>query len=243
MNIFTRISITLLLSSICPLTQAGMTVYPMEISLGTKGADKIRVISQDDNVQFVKVILKKIAEPGTPKEHEIDATAEDKSNFIITPQKLALAAGSERIVRLVSVMQPEKETTWRAYFESVSEDVFNHSEMAPAKGTASANVGVNVIWGALIHVAPKEVIASLKYKNNTSTVVNDGTIRVPVKEIATCDDAGKCRWVKTNITVYPNTDISFPGMTFSSNKHYKIKYINWLSRTTEEISLPAQQVN
>lgn len=240
MKVYTHIRLALLLSSLCSLSQAAMTVYPMEVSLGQKGAAKIRVISQDNNVQFVKVSLKKIADPGTPKEHEIDANAMDKSNLIITPQKIALAAGSERIVRLVSVTQPEKETTWRVYFEGVSEDMFNDPDNSSAKGKSSANVGVNVIWGALIHVAPKDIIASLKYKINSSTIINDGTVRIPVKELATCDDAGKCVWAKKNITVYPNTEIAFPGLTFTSNKHYKVKYVNWLTRTTEEITLPAQ---
>lgn len=62
-----------------------MYVYPMEVSVGINGASQIRVISQNNSGQFIKVSLKQVLEPGTNKESETDVHANDSTKFIITP--------------------------------------------------------------------------------------------------------------------------------------------------------------
>lgn len=230
------------LLALSPVSQASMYVYPMEVSVGLNGAAQIRVISQSDSVQFIKVNLKKIIEPGTRNEREVQTDPADTEQFIITPQKIALAAGSERVTRLVSITPPAKETTWRAYFEGVSGDTLQFSE-SDKKNDRTANVGVNIVYGALIHVAPATITPSLKYRNNTGMIINDGTVRIPVKALGVCDPGGLCQWTTNTMTIYPETELSFPGMNFTSGKNYRIKYFNWIDNKTEEIPLPALQVN
>jgi hypothetical protein len=48
----------------------------------------------------------------------------DANQLLVMQQNIALSAGSESIVMLVSMNPPAKETTWRVYFESVSENAF-----------------------------------------------------------------------------------------------------------------------
>lgn len=214
-----------------------MYVYPMEVSVGPKGANQIRVISQDSDVQFIKVSLKQIIKPGTAQENEKASDASSAGGLIITPQKIALSPATERVVRLVSVMPPVKETTWRAYFESVNEDNFIEQRADSKTTTATASIGVNVVWGALIHVAPEKVQASLAFNEGTGKVANNGTIRIPVKEVGVCDQSGQCQWVKVSSTIYPDTEASLAGITFSRDKKYRVKYVNWITEKTEEISL------
>ncbi len=214
-----------------------MYVYPMEVSVGLKGASQIKVISQDNDVQFIKVSLKQIFQPGTAQEKEKTSDASSVAGLIITPQKIALSPASERVVRLVSVMPPEKETTWRAYFESVNEDNFIVQQGDLKKSTATASIGVNVVWGALIHVAPEKVQASLLFIEGSGKVLNNGTIRIPVKEVGVCDQSGQCQWIKVSATIYPDTEARLAGITFSRDKKYRIKYVNWITEKTEEISL------
>jgi len=220
-------------------SQAAMYVYPMETAIGENGASQIRVISQDNDVQFVKINLKQIINPATKQEHEVDADMSDANQIIVTPQKLALAAGGERLVRLVSMNLPAKETTWRVYFEGINESTFNSDSMKNKQAGNSAEVGVNIIWGALVHVAPQKVVASLKYSPSTGRVTNDGTIRIPVKEVGVCHSAGECKWEKKALTFYPDSELPIPGVNFSRGYTYKIKYFNWIKNTTEEIDLPA----
>lgn len=214
-----------------------MYVYPMEVSVGLKGASQIKLFSQDNEVQFVKVSLKKIFQPGTKQESEKPSDASSASGIIITPQKIALSPASERVVRIVSVMPPEKETTWRAYFEGVNEDDFITQRTDSKKTSGMASVGVNVVWGALIHVAPRKVHASLKFNKSSGKILNNGTIRIPLKEVGDCDMSGKCQWKKISATIYPDTETSLAGITLSSDKDYRFKYVNWITNKTEEISL------
>ncbi|MFV8988340.1 fimbrial protein [Serratia fonticola] len=230
------VAISALLMKISP-TSGAMYVYPMEVSVGLKGASQIKVISQDNDVQFIKVSLRKILQPGTAQENEKVSDASSAAGLIITPQKIALSSASERLIRLVSVMPPEKETTWRAYFESVNEDNFIAQPGDSKASTATASIGVNVVWGALIHVAPEKVHASLEFIEGSGSVLNNGTIRIPVKGVGVCDKSGLCQWRNITATVYPDTVVSLVGITFSRDKEYRIKYVNWITEKTEEISL------
>ncbi|HIE6455544.1 TPA: fimbrial protein [Serratia marcescens] len=214
-----------------------MYVYPMEVTVGLKGASQLKVISQGDEVQFIKVNLKQVLDPGTKKEKEKQIDSSDLASIIITPQKIALSPTSERVVRLVSVIPPKKETTWRAYFESVNEDNFISQQVASDSSLSKTNIGVNVVWGVLIHVAPEKIAPSLKILDNGGKISNNGTIRIPVKELGTCNNAGQCQWKKISLTVYPDTEASVPNVTFVQDKEYRIKYFNWITGKTEEISL------
>lgn len=228
--------------SFSPL-HASMYVYPMEVSVGENGASQVRVISQDNDIQFVKAKLKKILNPATKKEREIDSDMSDTSQIIVTPQKIALAAGGERLVRLVSMNPPQKETTWRVYFEGVNEAAFNLNPGGKENTPGDAQVGVNIIWGVLVHVAPQKAIASMEYSPASGMVTNTGTIRIPVKELGTCRSASNCTWEKKEITFYPDSNLAMPGVTFSPEMLYKIKYFNWIKNTEEVMELPASRAN
>jgi len=218
-------------------TSGAMYVYPMEVSVGLKGTSQIKVISQDNDVQFIKVSLKQIFKPGTAQENEKTSYASSVAGLIITPQKIALSPASERVVRLVSVIPPKKETTWRAYFESVNEDNLIAQQGDLKKSSATASIGVNVVWGALIHVAPEKVQASLLFIEGSGKILNNGTIRIPIKEVEVCDQSGQCQCIKASATIYPDTEASLAGITFSRDKKYRVKYINWITEKTEEVSL------
>jgi len=214
-----------------------MYIYPMETEVGMKGAAQIKVISQDDDVQFIKVNLKRVYQPGTAQEHEKSIDNKNESELVITPDKIALSASSQRIVRLISIIPPKKETTWRAYFESVNESNFISLPGSEKNLSKTASVGVNVIWGALIHVAPEKVITSLKIVDESGKVTNDGTIRLAIKELGVCDKSGQCQWQKLLSTVYPDTVVGLHGISFDQNKEYRIKYTNWVTGKNEELTL------
>ncbi len=215
---------------------AAMTVYPMEASIGRGGVSQVRVISQGDKVQFIKINVKKIINPGTKLEHEISVGMDDTADLIVTPSKIALSAGSERVVRLISLTPPEKETTWRAYFEGVrGEDFIDYPD---GNNKSNASIGVNIVWGALIHVMPKKIVPSIKIRRlNEGRIVNDGTIRIPIKEIGVCDKNGECKWKKMTVIVYPDMELDIKKFNFVTGVKYRVKYLNWISKKIEEIPL------
>lgn len=238
---FTVLSVAVFSFYICVRAQAAMTVYPMETDVGKNGATQVKVLSQSDSVQFIKVTLKRIINPGTPQEEEVFTDTSSSGSLIITPQKLALTAGSERIVRLIALELPPQETAWRVYFEAVSEHEFNEGKGISSSKKSSAEVGINIVWGALVHVAPEKPRVDAQYIPSSAVIVNNGTVRMKLKEIGTCDSRGKCQWKKETSTVYPGTQIALLKQQFSPEAHYRIKYYDWLKNSTEEIDLPARR--
>ncbi|MGR7783798.1 fimbrial protein [Klebsiella aerogenes] len=204
------------MSFFAEMTQANMSVYPMELNVDSSGTAQIRVASKSDDIQFIRVRQKKILNPGTPQEKEVEMAAWKDGGVVVTPEKFALAAGALRIVRLVSLTPPEKESTWRVYFEGVKQP--DSILPAASAGTpASAKLGVNVI------------------------LKNDGTLRVPLKEIGVCDTSDKCRWIREDATIYPDTERKLKSLTQNHGQKYKFRYFNWINKTAEEADLPVVQ--
>lgn len=228
------------MSFFAEMTQANMSVYPMELNVDSSGTAQIRVASKSDDIQFIRVRQKKILNPGTPQEKEVEMAAWKDGGVVVTPEKFALAAGALRIVRLVSLTPPEKESTWRVYFEGVKQP--DSILPAASAGTpASAKLGVNVIWGALVHLAPEKPVVSLRINPVAGTLKNDGSMRVPLKEIGACDVNDKCRWFKEDATIYPDTERKLKVLTQVRGQKYKFRYFNWINKTAEEADLPVVQ--
>ena len=219
---------------------ANMSIYPMSVELGDSGATQIRVMSQSDEVQFVKVTEKQIVNPGTKQEKEINVDGFSRNSLVITPQKLAISAGSQRLVRLVALELPEKETAWRVYFEGVSESALDDAAASASAQATSTKVGISLVWGALVHIAPKNPLVSLKLDAQSGLVINDGTLRVPLREVGICDLAGACRWQKETTTVYPSTELKIATFVVLPGKRVKARYYHWLKKTVEEIDVPVK---
>ena len=222
------------------MTMANMSVYPMELNVDSSGAAQIKVASKTDDIQFIRVRQKKILNPGTAQEKEIDVASWKEDGVVVTPEKFALAAGAMRVVRLISLMPPKKETTWRVYFEGVKQP----DSIIPGKAespAAMATLGVNVIWGALVHIAPEENVISLSFDPRRGTLKNNGTLRVPLREIGICDANSSCKWIKEDATIYPDTERKLKTLTMSHGQKYKFRYFNWVNKTAEEADLPVVQ--
>ena len=222
------------------MAMANMSVYPMELNVDKSGAAQIKVASKTDDIQFIRVRQKKILNPGTAQEKEIDVASWKEDGVVVTPEKFALAAGAMRVVRLVSLMPPKKETTWRVYFEGVKQP----DSIIPGKAespAAMATLGVNVIWGALVHIAPEENVISLSFDPRRGTLKNNGTLRVPLREIGICDANSSCKWIKEDATIYPDTERKLKTLTMSHGQKYKFRYFNWVNKTAEEADLPVVQ--
>ncbi|MBY6257787.1 fimbrial protein [Phytobacter diazotrophicus] len=224
--------------SYCNSAKADVVIYPIEVGVGNKGAAQIQVLSRSEQVSFVRVTEKKIINPGTSQEKEISSDMTADGALVITPQKLAVSPGGQRLVRLVAVNLPEKETTWRVYFEGVSENEFNGITDPAHKSKTTAQVGVSIIWGALVHVAPRNPVVSLKIDGRTGMFINDGTVRIPLTQIGECTSTGGCTWHKEGATVYPDTKVKIKSFSYHPGSLYKVRFKNWLEDKNEEISLP-----
>ena len=63
-----------------------MSVYPMELNVNSSGTAQIRVASKSDDIQFIRVRQKKILNPGTPQEKEVEMAAWKDGGVVVTPE-------------------------------------------------------------------------------------------------------------------------------------------------------------
>lgn len=215
---------------------ASISVYPINVTTNQQGSAQIKVMSASAKMDFVKVTVKTIDNPGTKEEKERALYGDE--NLIVTPAKFALSAGSIRIVRMVSMMPPSVEKAYRVYFESVTglDDSTSGEE-------AKSKIGVNVIWGALIIVPPLKPQEDISYMPIGRQLVNNGNVHITLKEVGICkskSDIENCKWVKNSSTIYPAQKMTLNGpeaSSISSESIVKIKYISIISQTMHERTL------
>ncbi|MFU2319075.1 fimbrial protein [Rahnella sp. PCH160] len=220
---------------------ANMSVYPMEVALNNQGAAQIQTLSQSGEAQFIKVSIKKIERPATPFEKEILVEDAVSTSLIATPDKFALASGSQRIIRLISLQSPEKETAWRVYFEAVGAPD-ELKDKAGQDNKLTNQVGINLVWGVLVHILPKKSVLSLR-QLTTSEVKNTGTVRIVIREVGICTQgnmSGSCQWKKEHATVYPDETLKFKSWTaaqLNSAHEVRIKYVDQSSKSLNEYAI------
>ncbi|QLK60366.1 fimbrial protein [Enterobacteriaceae bacterium Kacie_13] len=235
---FPLISMTFL---VMPAALANMSVYPMEVTLNSQGAAQVQTLSQSGEAQFIKVTIKRIDRPATQFEKEILLEDAVSRSLIATPDKFALASGSQRIIRLISLQPAEKETAWRVYFEAVGapEEL---KDKTGQESKLSNQVGINLVWGVLVHIPPKHAVLSLR-SLSSGEVKNNGTVRMVIREVGLCPEknsSGSCQWKQEHATVYPDETLQFKAWTpaeLNSAQAIRIKYVDQKTRNVNEYVL------
>lgn len=218
-------------------TKAEM-VYPMEVNIGKSGISTINVKSESDKVTFERVEVKKILNPGTREEKEVPYNmADEEGNFVVTPTKFIIQPNGDHTVRLISASPPEKEAALRVYFSSVSEDDFNDNKSQAKPKNVNGSVGVKIVWGALVHIAPRNPVVNLKIDEKTGNLINDGTMRAILTEIGSCSSSGKCVWKENYAVIYPGTHVKIKTLDLKRG-FFKARFKNWMNEKGDEVPLP-----
>lgn len=191
--------------TVAPSAHANLTVHPMRTSVDASRGTTIRVHSQSAQPQFVQVSLRRIVEPADADEHEVEIEA-SAAAFALTPAKFALAGGSNRLVRLIPLQPVQQETAYRVYFEGVRAP--EEGEVIALDEQTSANVGVSLVWGALVNVLPDDGQVGLSLRG--TTLHNTGTLRVGITRVADCNANGRCESREIARSLYPGASLQLP---------------------------------
>jgi Mat/Ecp fimbriae periplasmic chaperone len=183
--------------------QANLTIHPMRTSVDGKRPTQIRVYSQSTQPQYVQVSLRRIVNPAEETEHEVELDPEEAA-IAVTPAKFALAGGGNRLIRIVPLRPPALETAYRVYFEGVGGP--QAADMADGEG-ADAQVGVSLVWGALVNVLPAESRVELRV--DSGTLLNLGTARVGITSVADCVGS-RCTAHDISRALYPGGVLNLP---------------------------------
>lgn len=196
--------------------QANLTVHPMRTSVDAKRGTQIRVYSQSTQPQYIQASLRRIVDPAGADESEVDVEPAEAA-VAITPGKFALSGGGNRLVRVIPLQPVERETAYRVYFEGVAGPEEERSGSADA---AEANVGVSLVWGALVNVLPPEGTVQPRVQGNT--LYNDGTLRLGITSIADCIGS-RCTAHEVSRSLYPGSSLQLP-FTVQAGHTVQLRY-------------------
>ncbi|MEG2802530.1 pilus assembly protein [Stenotrophomonas sp.] len=184
--------------------QANLTVHPMRASVDAKKGTNIRVYSQSTQPQYIQASIRRIVNPAGADETEVDIEPAEAA-IAITPAKFALAGGGNRLIRVIPLQPVTQETAYRVYFEGV-----RGPEETPLEGNgqaAQANVGVSLVWGALVNVLPDD--GTVDFRVDGNQLRNTGTLRLGITSIAECQGS-RCTAHDVSLSLYPGSALPLP---------------------------------
>lgn len=215
-----------------PTALANLTVHPMRVAVEHRRGAQVRVYSQSAQTQYVQASVKRIVDPATDHETEVDIEPGQLDAIAVTPGKFALAGGGNRLVRVIPLNTVTEETAYRVYFEGVRGDA-DETSMPSEKGPA-AQVGLSLIWGALVHVLPADPLADMRLEG--ASLHNTGNLRLGVTQVEHCVTKTRCQSHDITHSVYPGGKLTLPFTAASGERvrvHYRLSHAGYRSHERE----------
>jgi hypothetical protein len=205
---------------LAPPAHANLSIHPMRAAVDTKRGAQIRVYSHSTEPQYVQVRLLRISNPAQVGEEEVEMEAADAA-VAITPGKFALSGGGNRLIRVIPLRTVEKEAAYRVYFEGVRGP--DGTLLEDGEQAAQANVGVSLVWGALVNVLPANGRVDLQLQGDT--LRNVGNLRLGITGLAECSASGACTTHDFAKSLYPDAELKLPFQPQPGNTvqlHYRL---------------------
>ncbi|EEF2420525.1 hypothetical protein NCL57_004934 [Salmonella enterica] len=206
--------------------EANIAVSPMTVTLtaANKYSSSIKVFSNSNETQYIKVTAKRIINPGTPQQKEIASSVDDGGGVVVSPQRFILPSQGSHLVRILPLNIPEKEVVYRIYLSSVADDLTN--DVNKNEHERGARVSVNITWGVLLYIEPDNEIINLSFNPELRKITNNGNIHAFISEYAFCESEKDCKWHKIERTVYPEGSIEIPDSLLQGKGGVMIRYLS-----------------
>ncbi|MFN4160438.1 MAG: pilus assembly protein [Stenotrophomonas sp.] len=202
----TRAVLLLLAGLMAAPAHANLSVHPMRLPVQNDRGGQIRVHSQTSKVQYVQTRVLRVEQPATPEENEVELAPGLLDGVVVTPGKFVLSGGGSRLVRVIPLASVTEETVYRVYFEGVAPP--SEVEEQAADDAPSANVGVSLVWGALVHLMPAQPVADMQIEG--SALHNIGNVRLGITGLKACDSNNQCAIHELEQSVYPGSRLALP---------------------------------
>ncbi|HEL3738778.1 TPA: pilus assembly protein [Stenotrophomonas maltophilia] len=215
---------------LAPPVHANLSIHPMRAAVDTKRGTQIRVYSHSTQPQYVQARLLRISNPAEVGEEEMEVEAADAA-VAITPAKFALSGGGNRLIRVIPLRAVEKEAAYRVYFEGVRGP--DGTLLEDDEQAAQANVGVSLVWGALVNVLPANGSVDLQLQGDT--LRNVGNLRVGITGLAECSADGVCKPHDFAKSLYPDAELKLPFLPQPDSTlqlHYRLSKDGYRDHTT-----------
>ncbi|HAM9020943.1 TPA: fimbrial protein [Escherichia coli] len=190
------------------VAKANFMIYPISKEIKGGSSELIRIYSKSKDTQYIKVYTKKVLNPGTKEEYEVD-TPNWEGGLVTTPSKVILPGGGSKSVRLSQLKDISSEDVYRVYFESIKPE---KQDGLSKNKSLKTDLSVNIIYAALIRVLPKDgksdMRASLSPKSSL-LIKNTGNVRVGIKDAFFCKKTSinndDCIKKTYNKNIYPGS--------------------------------------
>lgn len=235
MNILTQSGVVALLISAPILGWANIDVSPMSAVVTPAGVTLLTITSRAEDVRYIQTSLKQVLNPGTKHENESPEGISSNEGVIVSPSKFVLAAGQIRKLRLVAMQLPATEKVYRLYIESLPA---KNGEATVDTEKLKTEVGIDLIWGVVVHVPPLNPIIKLTLDRGTHQIVNNGNFHLKISRVGYCSGSARdntCSWSVTNKNLYPSQKLDLPGKENAGS--VTVDYYNEYKNASEEISV------
>jgi Mat/Ecp fimbriae periplasmic chaperone len=142
--------------------------------------DDIEVFNNGSERMFVRAEPFEILKPGTADEARVGARDPSVSGLLVSPQRLILAPGERRVIRIASMLdRSARERVYRVAITPVAGDVV----------AETAAVKVLVGYDVLVLVRPSQIIGGLKAERVGRNLVihNEGNVSREIFDGSQCD--------------------------------------------------------
>ena len=146
--------------------------------------DDIEIWNDTSETMYVSAEPFLIVAPGTPDEQRLAATRPQESGLLVSPQKLVLAAGERRAVRIA--LLNDRPTTDRVYRVAIR-------PVAGALNSSANALKVLVGYDALVIVRPENAMPRIEAERGGKALLlrNDGNSAIELFDGRQCDAGGE----------------------------------------------------
>ena len=145
----------------------------------------IEVISKDNETQYIDTETYLVENPTAPDEKRTQIANPQESGLMVTPNKMALAAGARKLMRFLLLKpQTDKDQIYRVAVKPVIQGV--------DAGDQKVALKVLVGYEALVIVRPKnpKIELTAQRKGNSLTIINKGNTNANLQSGQQCDNTG-----------------------------------------------------
>lgn len=216
----------LMLASLPARAEFALSEMIIDFADGAPRQRDIEVISKGKEVQYIATETYKVENPTEPNEKRTLVTDPVKSGLMITPNKMALAAGARKTVRfLVLAPQTDKDQIYRVAMKPVIQGIEENKQRVALK--------LLVGYEVLVIVRPKDAKVDLvaERKGNAFTLTNKGNTNAQLQGGQQCDTTGSnCKDI--------NVTRMYAGRTWTTTLPYMdgpVKFQIWDGKSVTNV--------
>lgn len=166
-----------------PLARADLKVsrFFVEADPGGRPAE-VFVENTGQETAYVRVRVEEIINPQAPEPQTVENQSPDEMGILVSPQRLVLAPGEEKRIRIVSLRNPEADRFFRMVVTPVVGDL---------ESDAAIGVKLLIAYGVWIFARPENAEPGISgsVSGRTLSLTNSGNTHSEIKGIRLCPRA------------------------------------------------------